>query len=297
MNLPTPRPIVKWPGGKWMVGPQLCNLFPPTISGVYREVFAGAAAMAFRWAVPRGCRLALSDTEVALINTYIAVRDHVLELVAELRKHPYELAHFNRIRDEYNAWLREPLFSAPAPLVTRAAWFIYLHKCCYNGLHRVDSQGLFNVSFGKYDKPPNICDEPLLRSVAHALAGAELETIDFERAAMRAQPGDFVYFDPPYDGVEFVGYQAARWTDRDLVRLRNVGAELDRRGVLWAMSNAKTPRVLDLFGRWRIEDVWASSSISCKAETRGERLDVLVCSGWNASESRGGERKVYPGDS
>ena len=50
----------------------------------------------------------------------------------------------------------------------RAARVIYLNRCGYNGLYRVNSKGRFNVPFGRY-KQPVICDEEKLRAAAVAL--------------------------------------------------------------------------------------------------------------------------------
>src|SRR5204863_6070064 len=95
----------------------------------------------------------------------------------------------------------------------RAARLIYLNKTGYNGLYRVNRQGRFNVPFGRYDKP-KICNEPRLRAAADALRsrGVSIKVADFEVLTAAAEPGDAVYFDPPYvpltKTASFTGYHS-----------------------------------------------------------------------------------------
>ncbi len=291
------RPFIKWPGGKWKLGEELIKHFPSdAIAGTYMEPFAGAGAITYRWALPRGLRVALSDTDHGLIASYLSVRDHVDDLIGTLGEMSSKMVMliagdpraaedmYYEVRASYND-------RKDAPIVKVGASFIFLHKLCFNGLHRVDSRGRFNASWGKWTKAPNICDAALLRSCSKALELAEVRHLDFEQAAMLAKKGDFVYLDPPYDGT-WSGYQAGGFRggseqvglfDRevqrpDIERLKDVCLELDRRGVPWVMSNGDTDRVRALFGRWTIHEIDAPTTISRKAESRGTRRELVVTS-------------------
>jgi DNA adenine methylase len=78
---------------------------------------------------------------------------------------------------------------------------IYLNRTCYNGLYRVNRQGYFNTPLGSYTAP-RIVQAATLRAASAALMAAKLRVAPFDQRASRwAQPGDFVYFDPPYDPV------------------------------------------------------------------------------------------------
>lgn len=289
------RPFLKWPGGKYDLGAQLAPLFPDpaTITGWYREPFAGAAGMAFRWAAPAGLRVALSDTEPGLIDTFLCVAGEVEELLgaAQVLCLPESApavdheGHFYALRTQYNT-------ASGLSRLERAALFLYLHRACFNGLHRVDGAGHFNASYGDLTGPPRF-DEEKLRACARALQGARIERLDFEPAILRAEPGDFIYADAPYDGT-WVGYQRGGFTSTAgsdacqidlftrqaerpaLLRLRDALADVDRRGIRWAMSNADTPEVRRLFGHWNVTTVNGRCSISRDPATRGMRTELLV---------------------
>ena len=105
-------------------------------------------------------RAVINDQNEELINCYEVVRDSLDDLIEELREHEkhnnadyfYEIRDLDRSPENYKS------LSA----VKRAARIIYLNKTCYNGLFRVNSQGQFNVPFGRYKKP-NILDEAVLK--------------------------------------------------------------------------------------------------------------------------------------
>ena len=68
----------------------------------------------------------------------------------------------------YRVRRRDPAKLSPTE---RAARLIYLNRCGYNGLYRVNSSGQFNVPFGRYLRPV-ICDEDRLRAASAALQKA-----------------------------------------------------------------------------------------------------------------------------
>ena len=129
----------------------------------------------------------LSDLNEELINCYKVVKSDVERLIEELKKHRNDKAHFLKIR-KTQPWELDPL--------QRAARLIYLNKTCYNGLYRVNLRAEFNVPFGQYENP-RICDPSVLRAASKALQAAEITARDFRFMLYRAQPGDFIYLDPP----------------------------------------------------------------------------------------------------
>ncbi|MEB3336466.1 MAG: Dam family site-specific DNA-(adenine-N6)-methyltransferase, partial [Leptolyngbyaceae bacterium] len=190
------RPFLKWAGGKrQLVADIQANM--PKKYNTYYEPFVGGGALFLEL---QRKRVVINDSNSELINCYQVIRDSLDELIEELKKHKshqHESEYYYSIR----GWDRTLLYQEKSP-VERAARIIFLNKTCYNGLFRVNSQGQFNVPFGKY-KNPNILDETVLKAVNKYLNENSVTILngDFEKAVEEAKKDDFVYFDPPYDPV------------------------------------------------------------------------------------------------
>src|SRR4051812_13086174 len=129
-------PILKWAGGKSWLLPQLRKHVPPTY-GKYIEPFVGGGALFFAL---EPSQAVLLDTNLELINVYEQVKNNLDKVLAALDKHVYTPEHYYHVRGLIPGTLDAP---------DRAARMIYLNKTCYNGLWRVNSEGHFNVPFGK----------------------------------------------------------------------------------------------------------------------------------------------------
>jgi len=235
----------------------------------------GGAAMFF---ARRPGRALLADVNPELVATYESVRDDVDGVIAALGRlaaagHA-KVAYYG-VRTRYNARGTARVDSK----VERAAMFLYLNKTCFNGLHRVNRRGEFNVPVGRYTNP-RILDESALRSASLALAGADLRCEPFETLLERARPGDFVYLDPPYapvsDTANFTAYAQDGFGRDAQVRLRDVYRELDRRGCKLMLSNSDVPMIRDLYRGFTIDVVMAPRMVSCDAKTRSAVAEVVV---------------------
>jgi DNA adenine methylase len=208
------RPFLKWAGGKQQLLAQYEPYFPTDFRR-YFEPFVGGGAVFFHlWSTERLPGAAhLLDNNEELVNTYIAVRDSLDELIYALAVHKGR--HCKEYYYEVRNLDRQDIALSD---VARAARTIYLNKTCYNGLYRVNRKGQFNVPMGSY-KNPRILDEDLLAAASIALQGVRIETRGFRSVVELAQAGDFFYFDPPYDPVSktasFTGYTAGSFHDAD----------------------------------------------------------------------------------
>jgi DNA adenine methylase len=276
-----PSPFLKWVGGKGKLLSQLVPLLPPGVERMrHVEPFSGGAAMFF---ARRPERAVLADFNRSLVDTYLAVRDEVDAVIGELET--LQLSHaagsYYGVRERYNSGRSQGHAPhAPGVRAQRAAMFIYLNKTCFNGLHRVNRRGEFNVPEGRY-KNPRILDEHGLRAASRALRSADVRHAGFEEMVEYVRPGDFVYLDPPYEPVSetasFTAYAAGDGFSRaDQTRLRDVFAELDRRGARLMLSNSDVPFIRELYARWRIDVVAAPRAINCDARGRGLVSEVVV---------------------
>ena len=270
------EPFVKWVGGKRKLLPQLEPLMPPAVERRrHVEPFVGGGAFFFARA-PHDALLC--DVNPALVGTYEAVRDDVGAVITALgalaRRHGKE--RYYAIRERYNA---ARTGERPVSQSSMAAMFIYLNKTCFNGLHRVNRKGEFNVPMGRYTNP-RILDTDRLRMASASLQSAQIRCEGFEGLLRTARPGDFVYLDPPYEPVSrtasFTGYAKGGFSQDDQRRLRDVYAALDRRGCKLMLSNSDVPFIRELYAEWRIDVVQAGRAVNSNGAGRGKVDEVVV---------------------
>jgi len=264
-------PFLKWAGGKRQLLAHIEALLPERID-TYFEPFLGGAAVFFRLAaVGRFRRAVLADANPELVNCYKAIRDDVDGVIAELRKYRNERALYYRVRG------RDPAKLSPA---ARAARLIYLNRCGYNGLYRVNSKGQFNVPFGSYRRPV-ICDEPRLRAAAAALRDVTIECDDFAATLAHVGRRDFVYLDPPYVPLSptssFTAYAARVFGAADQERLARTLHDLGTRKVPALLSNSDCRITRDLYrGFDDVQRVPARRAINSVGHARGPVDELLV---------------------
>lgn len=272
-------PFLKWAGGKSRLVPHIIAAAPQHIA-TYREPFVGAGAIFFALqASGRIERAVLNDSNRELMDTFRQVRDNLEGVVAalELLAAAY-LGAGPASRGEIYYAVRA---SCPTTDAGRAARTIFLNKTCYNGLYRVNRKGEFNVPHGDYKRPP-ILDCRLLSQASAALQCTRLESEDFETACAAAQPGDFVYLDPPYHPLSatssFTGYTHGAFSERDQVRLRDTLVSLTERGVAAALSNSDHPFIHDLYsGRgFDVQIVTMGRAINSVGAKRAPITELLI---------------------
>lgn len=242
------KPFIRWAGGKSRLLSKILPHVPNTVRDYY-EPFLGGGALFLSVAsrVSGTCKLA--DLNAHVIAAWIAVRDHQSELRPLL-----EWYSANDSKDFYY----EVRSKSPELLVEKAARFLYLNGVSWNHLWRENSRtGAMNVPWG--NRSFKGLDDGYLKALSKTLARAEIRNADFREVLLTAQPGDFVYLDPPYlpvfthAGIEkeptakFNKYNAKTFELPDLIDLAEICRGLSARGVSWVMSNRDTESVRELF--------------------------------------------------
>lgn len=166
-NQTTVKPFLKWAGGKGQLLNKIKLIYPfdENITK-YAEPFVGGGAVLFDILNKYNLEeVYISDINPELINTYKVIQNNIEELIYLLWEYHNEYIYldeedrkmyYNYKRDLFNE------MNTTSYSIRKAALMIFLNKTCFNGLYRVNKQGLFNVPMGKYKKPC-ICDEENLR--------------------------------------------------------------------------------------------------------------------------------------
>ncbi len=269
------QPFLKWAGGKRQLIPKIRELIPRKFK-IYFEPFVGAGAVLFELQP----QIALiNDANEELVNCYEIIKTHPEQLIATARAHPVNVKHYYYLRSQD----RDPgLINLSR--VERAARIIYLNKTCFNGLFRVNSQGQFNVPFGRYSDP-TIVNDVVIKAVSTYLnqANIQISNDDFADALNGASRGDFIYLDPPYDPVSetssFTGYNLNSFDREEQYRLKEVCDDLHRRGCKLLLSNSATPFIRKLYSdksKYTMVEVEANRNINSVGAGRGKISELLI---------------------
>jgi len=262
----SPRPLMKWAGGKTQLLPQLVAAVPPAY-GRYIEPFVGGGALFFHL---RPAEAVVADSNGELISMYRAVADDpdaVFESL-QLMKNTEEFFYEIRSRD----W-------STLPATEAAARMLFLNRACFNGLYRVNRKGEFNVPFGRYTRL-SLPDLGHLRTAARVLRSAEIVEGDYLAVLSRyAPPGDLVFLDPPYVPVgvdsDFKRYTKEQFSEDDHRRLATEVHRLVDLGCNVLLTNANHPLVHELYKGFQAEVIPTKRFINSNGKGRtGE--DVLI---------------------
>lgn len=294
------RPFLKWAGGKRQLLPALRPYYPARF-GTYHEPFLGSGAVFFDLAsldALRPHRVRLTDVNGDLIGCWRQLRDHPDAVIAQLHNLADErLAapeeHYYQVRDDWfnpsRARIADGGSWAERYTTDLAAMLIYLNRTGFNGLFRVNSQGLFNVPRGRY-KNPRICDERNLRRTSEALSalGAVVDYAPYEAVLDVARPRDFVYLDPPYAPLSttasFTSYTPDRFDANAQRRLQEVVIRLAKRRCHVVLSNSTAPEIAALYdgnaeaerAGIRAHKVPARRAINSNAARRGPIEEYVI---------------------
>ena len=293
MTQTTAKPFVKWAGGKRQLLDVIRTKYPDKIER-YCEPFVGSGAVLFdilSQYQPKD--VLINDVNPELVNTYVQIRDNVEDLITMLdelqteyhskttddsRKEMYlsKRNRFNELKTSNN----------PPQNLEKAALFIFLNHTCFNGLYRVNANGLFNVPIGTY-KTPTICDTENLANVSKALQNTRICCGDYYTCNDFIDSNTFVYLDPPYRPLtptaNFTSYSADKFDDARQIKLNTFVDKIAAKGAKFVASNSD-PKNVDttdnffdtLYAAYNIERVSAKRHINSKASGRGAITELLI---------------------
>ena len=218
---------------------------------------------------PQSARL--SDLNGELIATYTTLRD----MPRKVKR--YLAIHHRMHSSEYYYQVRN---QRPLTPVTKAARFIYLNRTCFNGLYRVNREGVFNVPKGTKDVV--IYPDDNFVQISRILRSTELHSCDFSDTISAATEGDFLYIDPPYtvrhNNGNFLKYNERIFSWSDQKRLAECVVQAASRGASILISNADHPCIHELYGEvfWQRWSVSRFSRIASSSEYRKSTTEAII---------------------
>lgn len=266
------NPFLKWPGSKRQLLPQLLELVPRSFNR-YHESFVGAGSLYFALkSLGRATTCFLNDSNEELMTAYHGVCSYTQEVINFLKEHQiaHSEAHFYRVRSQSYKLMSEPAATAR---------MIYLNKTAFNGLYRVNREGVFNTPWGARNSNVVLDQEGLLACAEVLADDTRLSTAHYLKVTQWMLPGDFVYFDPPYlpiKSTSYTSYTSGGFREDDHRELARLAHELVSKGVHVMVSNSDMPLIRELYQGFRLHEVTARRNIGGKATGRAPVTELIL---------------------
>lgn len=267
--------FLRWVGGKASISQRVIDTFPREF-GNYWEPFMGGASIFFelksRGKITQGATL--TDANADLVTAFEVVRDDPQSVCDRLQ------AIAEQVTDRESFWAfrsnkPDACSNNPDVRADLAAWLIAINYLSMNKW-RVNRAGQCTASYAVARPMPK---PRVIHEASRALQWTTILHEDFSIADL-AVPGDLVYFDPPYCGVN-LRYTAAGFGRAEHERLAGTARQLEARGVHVRISNSMCEKTLEIYSGFEYRVIQVERRI------RGTRKVVMeVILGGAVSEDR-----------
>lgn len=262
------RPFLKWLGNKYQCIDEIRLHLKSNARLV--EPFAGSGAVFLNTNYDS---YLLGEQNKDLINLYRLLAEEGDQFIDYARR--YFQPKYNQ--EEIYYQLRER-FNNSKSIRLRSALFLYLNRHGYNGLCRYNSQGIYNVPFGRYQKP--YFPEEEMRYFHQKAQHAEFIHSDFRKTMSQAQDRDIVYCDPPYiplsSSASFTSYTQKGFCYQSQQALAEMAKTLANKNICVLISNSDTPLTRELYKDADIHSFPVKRLISCKASSRKPVHEIVA---------------------
>lgn len=279
------KPIIKYRGGKSKEIPQILP-YIPQFTGRYIEPFFGGGALFF-YLEPHNA--IINDINSNLITFYKDIRDNYPKIKEELsaietiykknRKvfdeikalHPNDRVDdaneelYYKIRDMYNGLCDRKLSFGTV--------YYFINKTAYSGMIRYNSNGHFNVPYGRYK---NFNTSLLTEEHQSLLKNADIFNCSYENIFAMSKEDDFIFLDPPYDCV-FSDYGNKDMKDGfGEERHRKLANDFRKLKCKALMVIGKTQLTEELYGDLVVAEYEKSYAVNIKNRFKSESKHILV---------------------
>jgi DNA adenine methylase len=225
-NLPHP---FQYQGSKRNLAAHILRFLPSQVNRLV-EPFAGTAAISIAASTKQSVQsFWLNDLNkplIELLKLIIENPNDIADAYAEIwsEQHSDSISHYFEARTKFNKTNDPKLF-------------LYLLARCVKGAVRYNSEGLFNQSPDKRRKGTQPATmRKNIEGVSRLLKGkCQFTSLDYRQILTKVQNHDFVYMDPPYQGV--CGNKDSRYfSGVDFEDFVLALEHLNARGIVFAIS-------------------------------------------------------------
>lgn len=291
------NPVLKYRGGKSREIPRFLQYIPDNFNR-YIEPFFGGGAVYFY--IEPECAI-INDLNVRLMTFYRQLRDNYPVMRQQLDKlqRQYETNQlvykkqktltpdervpnaneelYYHIRDLFNQKVRDnqqlEFFKTSEETFLDGVLYFFINKTAYSGMIRYNSNGDYNVPFGRY---PNLNTRLVTLQHSELLQGAELFSLDYRQIFDMADEDDFIFLDPPYDCV-FNDYgNIDMMNGFDEAEHRRLAADFRNLPCRALMVIGKTPLTVELYDKFIFDEYYKNYAVNIKNRFNNDKMHIIV---------------------
>ena len=278
------NPVLKYRGGKSREIPCFLKYIPKDF-GRYIEPFFGGGAVFFYLEPDNAI---INDAYTRLITFYQQLRDDypTMRIQLDELQNLYERnqAEYKTLKNQ-NPNTRVPnanedlyyhmrtLFNHPDDSFLDGVLYFFINKTAYSGMIRYNSNGEYNVPFGRY---PNFNTKLVTPQHSQLLQNAQIFNVDYSQIFEMAENDDFIFLDPPYDCV-FNDYgNIDMMNGFDETEHRRLAADFRNLPCRTLMIIGKTPLTEELYGNYIFDEYYKNYSVNIRNRFHNDKMHIIV---------------------
>ncbi len=278
------NPVLKYRGGKSREIPRFLQYIPDHFNR-YIEPFFGGGALYFYLEPDKAI---INDINERLMLFYSQLRNQYHEMRIQLDEiqHIYEnnQIEYKKLKKEYPYFIvpnanedlyykMRRIFNHPDNSYLDGVIYFFINKTAYSGMIRYNSNGEYNVPFGRY---PNLNTQMVTEQHSLLLQKADLYNTDYKKIFEMANEDDFIFLDPPYDCV-FNDYgnidMMNGFDEGEHRRLAKDFKELKCRAL---MIIGKTPLTEELYKDYIYDEYYKNYAVNIKNRFNNDKMHIIV---------------------
>ena len=280
VDKPKLKSFIRCPGNKSRhikkISPYLPN---PGNYDRYIEPFLGSGAM-FLALQPK--KFIINDISKDCINCWKSIRDYPDYIIKEFKAFGKKFKPLSK--EDKIEWCREitaGIEEQPYD-INRAIDFMLMKHCAFMGTIQRDKFYFYGLcsNITKHKLYCFLTNHENIKNLSRMLNNTTIHNKDYKKILDKTKHGDFVFLDPPYVEEELeYGFKYNKEEKLDNNFLKEIKIEtkkLDKKGVLWMMTQANTKEVRDLFKNYNIVKYPVYRAYSKKKKNRTDYFQLLM---------------------
>jgi len=278
------NPVLKYRGGKSREISKFINYFPNDYNR-YIEPFLGGGAVFFYLEPDKAI---LNDVNARLMTFYEQLRNKYTLMRKQLNalQKEYEINQINfkklktkrpdeivpNANENLYYKLRE-IYNKPDKSYLEGVVYFFINKTAYSGMIRYNSNGDYNVPFGRY---PNFNTQLITEQHSTLLGNAELYNVDYENIFNMASEDDFIFLDPPYDCIfnDYGNIDMMNGFDEE--QHKRLAADFKNINCRVLMVIGKTPLTESLYKNYIADEYYKNYAVNIKNRFNNDKMHIIV---------------------